>query len=127
MSGYIHNCARWINSTFSSISGTTLYAGLAPETACHPFVTYNIITDATTADTCKILSSYTVQFSVFDTEENLSTIYSIMSDIRSVYDNAKGTYADYTIDSCIYNNSYVVRDEENDGWMGIVEYLVYIQ
>jgi len=127
MSNKISNCAEWIVSQFTSeIPGTELYAGLAPENLCHPFVVYDIITDSATMDTCTNYSEYVVQFKVFDTEQNLSVIYSIMGDIRDAFDNVKIVGINYTIEESQYNNSYMVRDAENQGWMGIVEYIIFM-
>ena len=127
MSTKISGVAQWVVANFNyNITDYELYAGLAPESICHPFVVYDIINDTPIADTCKDLSTYLIQFKCFDSEQNLATIYGIMDEIRDCFDDAQTTDPDYVIEMCQYNNSYMVRDAENQGWMGILEYQVWI-
>lgn len=127
MSNRISYCAQWIVANYNFyIDSPDLYAGLGPENPCLPIVVYDIISDTPSADFCKDMSRYLVQFKVYDTEENLQSVYQIMDNIRDHFDNAKYSDPDYTIEACAYNNSYLVRDQENKGWMGIVEYLIWM-
>jgi hypothetical protein len=127
MSNKIQYCSQWVVSQFNAeITDIPLYAGLAPEDLCHPFVVYDIVADTATSDFCTEYSQYSVNFKVFDTEQNLSMIYSIMGEIRDAFDNIQAVEADTIIEMSRYNNSYMVRDENNQGWMGIVNYIIYM-
>ena len=118
---------QWIVTTWNSdatLSSIDLYAGEAPEDVCHPFVVFINVGDTLQSDTCTDYDAYTFQFSVFDTNEQLGNVLTIMGNIRDAFDNAQNAG---DVQMSRYINSFTVRDVENKGWQGIMEYMIYTE
>jgi len=117
----------WINEVWladGDLSSIPLYAGEAPENACHPFVVFSDVGDTIQSDTCTDYDAYVFQFSIFDTNEHLDDVLTTMGHIRDAFDNIQETG---TVQMSRHINSFTVRDTESKGWQGILEYQIWTE
>jgi hypothetical protein len=115
---------KWIVNEFATNIQTPLYSGIAPEGSCHPFITFNLISDTPYRTFCGDKGSYQIQFSVFNSIGGLSGTHDIMNSIRDLLDDKqdKNNYIEFVS----YDNSFTLVDVDNKGWQGIVLYTIYM-
>lgn len=117
----ISEVTKFIIAHFKNNLSVPVYNGIAPEGVCHPFVNFSVINDTPYRTTCGNKGTFLIQFSVFEKINSLSQVHLIIDDIRDNFDDLSGT----GIQLMQYNNSFLIQDEDNKGWQGVVQYTVY--
>ena len=124
MSNRASTVSKWIIAQCKANIGTAVYAGIAPEGICHPFITLNIFNNTPKRTTCEDKGTYDIQFSIFETAERLNNVNAITDELRDHFDNLQDVNG--FIDEVQYVNDYTINDPENKGWQGILQYRVFM-
>lgn len=114
----------WIIAECNDNISTTVYSGIAPEGTCFPFITFNIITDTPYRSTCSDKGTFSIQFSIFDEIQKLSSVHSILDELRDYFDDLQDEAED--IELMEYTNSFLINEAESKGWQGVLTYTVYM-
>lgn len=124
MSNRASDLTKWVIEECAANINTPVYSGTAPEGICHPFITFNIITDTPYRNTCGDKGTYSIQFSVFDDIQKLSRVHSIVDSLRDNFDDLQDVLEN--IDLIQYDNCSFINQAENKGWQGILSYTAYM-
>lgn len=115
--------AKLSGSTLATLIGDRLFKGEAPAGTPFPYVVFFVVSDYPEYPGGKTIERVLLQFSIFSAASGPSEAESILSALRTLYDDVVLTITGYTSIFFIRGNLTTMRDEvTSNGTVGVWHY-----